>query len=296
MKTESCICETNCRGANAACREGPYPYGKKYDYDNEPAGCICEIPCHGSEELCRQRMLVNAAADPELTASTWKSLGGDTPRAKFRRTFTSEKARVAREEARKHPVCAPFFGAWRCPDSPTKCGRLFTYWTHHNVWFRKCACNSQYTLPSSPPCVYCGDDAECREHIVPTRAGGQIVVPSCLRCNRRKGNDLYGVGAALPLVSMTQALRLTALFAAYLTETHGIYRKILSDKIANGPPDPVTQVLAPSIETVIEWLRAVEANRKEAGVEPGIKFNLADQYYEEQKKKRETANDSNGSG
>ena len=37
-------------------------------------------------------------------------------------------------------------------------------------------------------CVYCGDIATTKDHVIPKSRGGRTTLPCCLRCNRAKGN------------------------------------------------------------------------------------------------------------
>ena len=82
-----------------------------------------------------------------------------------------------------------------------------------------------------------------------------VVVPACSACNAAKGNKLYSAEA----ITGTQALRLTALFAAALADFSGPYRRLLASKIAARERIPTIHARGPPLGTIMEWIQAVEA-------------------------------------
>jgi 5-methylcytosine-specific restriction endonuclease McrA len=74
-----------------------------------------------------------------------------------------------------------------CP----KCQRLFAY-----VFEGDCVlCQKRAALPKEivkfkviGVCVYCGGDADTKDHVLPKSRGGKETLPACLRCNSAKGN------------------------------------------------------------------------------------------------------------
>lgn len=66
-------------------------------------------------------------------------------------------------------------------------------------WVWHCdQCEAQDSTPKRLVCVYCGENATLRNHLIPLRLGGGVVVPSCWRCNREKLNMVPGVEYLLP--------------------------------------------------------------------------------------------------
>lgn len=58
-------------------------------------------------------------------------------------------------------------------------------------WKLSCgACAIQVRTYPEIACVYCDRPASVKDHLIPLRLGGSLIVPACTGCNRAKGNHV----------------------------------------------------------------------------------------------------------
>lgn len=46
-------------------------------------------------------------------------------------------------------------------------------------------------IPQENCCVYCGELATTRDHVIPKSRGGRVTVPACMQCNNLKADKVY---------------------------------------------------------------------------------------------------------
>lgn len=122
----------------------------------------------------------------------------------------------------------------------------YFYVASQDDWYARCTSCDLRRPTGAKDCVYClSSSATQREHIIPEMMGGQVVVPSCGRCNREKLNQM-------PVLEWPVPDRLLWVIAQDVKRI----RHFLLDVANQADADPnygVTQAAKDAIQNDIAW-------------------------------------------
>lgn len=107
-------------------------------------------------------------------------------------------------------------------------------------WVRSCdQCEERDETPKVLTCLYCGDPATLREHLIPSRLGGGLVVPGCLRCNREKLNLIPGMDLSVERRLLEalreEAARIQRVWWGLSLESHALWWLEVRRKLQEAP-------------------------------------------------------------